>query len=126
MNKGKAVNLTMHKATPDQVEAGIFDLEGEAREQLLALLDFAEPPTAWEVRTRAADIADLAVATGAERAMIGGALWLMHPLAVALLARGIFPAFAFTRRETVEQEQADGTVRKVAVFRFAGWVPVVE
>ena len=51
MNKDKAVNLTMHKSTPDQVEAGVFDLEGEAREKLLKLLDFAEPPTAREVRT---------------------------------------------------------------------------
>ena len=119
------VNLTMHKATPDQVEAGIFDLEGGAREQLLKLLDFAEPPTAREVRTRAADIADLAVATGAERAMIGGALWLMAPLAEELRGQGIEPVFAFSRREVVEEAQADGTVKKVAVFRHAGWVPAL-
>ena len=58
--------------------------------------------------------------------MIGGALWLMGPLARALRARGLDPVFAFSRREVAEEVQADGTVRKVAVFRFAGWVPVVE
>ena len=125
MNKDKAVNLTMHKSTPDQVEAGVFDLEGEAREQLLALLDFAEPPKAREILDRAHNIADLAARAGAEKAMIGGALWLMAPLAERLRGRGIEPMYAFSRRETVEEAQADGTVRKVAVFRFAGWVPAL-
>ena len=38
---------------------------------------------------------------------------------------GIQPVFAFSVRETEEQKQADGSVRKVAVFRHAGFVPAV-
>ena len=58
-------------------------------------------------------------------AMIGGALWLMAPLAAALREQGIEAVFAFSVRETEEQKQADGSVRKVAVFRHAGFVPAV-
>jgi hypothetical protein len=58
--------------------------------------------------------------------MIGGALWLMPALATELMDHEIEPVFAFTKRETEEQPQPDGSVRKVAVFRHAGFVPVVE
>ena len=120
------LNLTQHAATPDQIEAGVRDLEGSALLHLRAFLTFDAIPTKREVLDRALDIADLAARAGAERAMIGGALWLMHPLAVALRDRAIEPVYAFTRRETVEEAQPDGTVKKVAVFRHAGWVPAVE
>lgn len=58
----------------------------------------------------------------AERAMIGGALWLMAPLELALRAVGIEPLYAFSERTSAEQIQIDGSVRKVAVFRHVGFV----
>ena len=119
------LNLTAHQATPDQIQAGVLDLRGEAPEQLLKLLDFADIPTAEEIRTRAKVIAERAAETGHRRAMIGGALWLMAPLAEELRGQGIEPVFAFSRREVVEEAQADGTVKKVAVFRHRGWVPAL-
>jgi hypothetical protein len=120
-------NLTQHLATAEQVAAGVFDLEGEAREKLASLLTFITLPTEQEIRDRAHDIALLlGVEHGAcQRAMIGGALWLMAPLAEALREQGVEPLFAFTIREVVEEKQADGSVRKTAVFRHAGFVPAV-
>jgi hypothetical protein len=55
-------------------------------------------------------------------AMIGGAPYLMAPLESALRAHGITPVYAFSVRESVDQVQPDGSVRKVAVFRHAGFV----
>lgn len=124
------INLTQHEASRDQIAAGVFDLPAAARAELQSLLTFGELPDRQEIRTRAERIADLAAlhaaSVSAKRAMIGGALWLMAPLAAALRKRGIEPLFAFSVRETEEQRQADGSVRKVAVFRHAGFVPAVE
>jgi hypothetical protein len=130
------VNLTQHPATPEQRVVGVFDIEGFDLVQLKAALTFEEIPTADEIEHRAQAIAVMAyyelIAKHREdwtvhpRAMIGGALWLMGPLATALRGREIEPVFAFTKRETVEEQQADGSIRKTAVFRHAGFVPAVE
>lgn len=139
------MNLTQHAATADQLAAGVFDLPAPARADLQALLTFGDLPDGPEIRARAEQIAGLAAlhASAEDRAdddgalpsgdtggfalhaMIGGALWLMAPLAAALREHGIEPVFAFSVRETEEQKQADGSVRKVAVFRHAGFVPAV-
>ena len=139
------MNLTQHAATADQIAAGVFDLPAASRADLQTLLTFGDLPDEQEIRARAERIAGMAVlhasaedradddgllpegdAGGfALRAMIGGALWLMAPLAAALREHGIEPVFAFSVRETEEQKQADGSVRKVAVFRHAGFVPAV-
>ena len=117
------INLTQHPASPEQIEAGVIDLPAADKAELAALLTFNNPPTADEIRARAASVAARAV--GHEAAMIGGALWLMGPLTAALRAAGVRPVFAFTRREAEEQPQADGSVKKVAVFRHAGFVEAV-
>jgi hypothetical protein len=139
------MNLTQHAATADQIAAGVFDLPAAARADLQALLTFGELPDEQEIRARAEQIAGMAAlyASAEDRAddagalpegdaggfalhaMIGGALWLMAPLAAALREQGIEAVFAFSVRETEEQKQADGSVRKVAVFRHAGFVPAV-
>lgn len=139
------MNLTQHAATADQLAAGVFDLPAAARADLQTLLTFGDLPDEQEIRARAEQIADLAAmhASAEHRAdddgampvgdlggfafsaMIGGALWLMAPLAAALRDQGIKPVFAFSVRETEEQKQADGSVRKIAVFRHAGFVPAV-
>jgi hypothetical protein len=120
----KILNLTQHYATPDQIAEGVVDLVGPAREALIDMLTFDEPPTPMGVARRAKRIAELATKAGAERVMIGGAPYLMASLEKALFAAGIEPFYAFTRREVVETVQADGIVRKVVEFRHAGWVMV--
>ena len=138
------INLTQHPATLDQVAAGVFDLSKVARAELQTLLTFASLPDRAEIEFRANRIADLAAQYAiaddraddgnltardsggfAIHAMIGGALWLMAPLAAALRAQGFEPVFAFSVRETEEQPQPDGSVRKIAVFRHCGWVPAL-
>lgn len=139
------MNLTQHAATADQIAAGVFDLPAAVRADLQSMLTFGELPDEQEIRSRAEQIAGMAAmcASGEDRAdddgalpagdaggfalhaMIGGALWLMAPLADALREQGIEPVFAFSVRETEEQKQADGSVRKDAVFRHAGFVPAV-
>jgi hypothetical protein len=118
----KIVNLTQHPASAEQVEAGVFDLEGADLDHLLRLLTFAEPPSREKLAERASAIAGLAAEYGARAAMIGGAPFLMAPLEAALLERGVRPLYAFSRRESDEQAQPDGSIRKVAVFRHLGFV----
>ena len=139
-----AMNLTQHPATPEQVSAGVFDLPAGAVNNLKRLLTFDALPDAEEVQVRAQDIAALAalLASGEDRegegepapsdlgqfalyAMIGGAPYLMAPLEVALRNHGIEPVYAFSVRESAEQAQPDGTVRKINIFRHAGFVPAV-
>ncbi|HSW52952.1 MAG TPA: hypothetical protein VLG93_06965 [Sulfuricaulis sp.] len=129
------LNLTQHPASADQIAVGVVDLAGDELASLKDALTFGELPTEQEIRDRAEHVAELACMNGLggddgddpfpAQAMIGGALWLMAPLAEALRARSIEPLFAFSVRETEEQKQSDGSVRKVAVFRHAGFVPAV-
>ena len=46
----------------------------------------------------------------------------MSALEKALVDYGVCPYYAFSRRESVEEVQADGSVRKTAVFRHAGFI----
>ena len=125
------INLTQHPATPEQRSSGVVDLPDEERKVLQAALTFDAPPTALEIVGRAAHIALIAARhlAGAEdiarEAMIGGALWLMAPLADALRDEGITPLFAFSRRVVVEETLADGSVRKVTVFKHGAFVPAL-
>ncbi len=43
-----------------------------------------------------------------------------------LAYRGITPLYAFTRRESVEEVLPDGSTRKTAVFRHAGFIPACQ
>ncbi len=126
------INLTQHQATAEQIAAGVIDLPPAEREALTALLTFDTLPTRQEIEDRAADIAELAAYNGiccddgddsfVDAAMIGGAPYLMPALDATLRAADITPLYAFSVRESVEQTQADGSVRKVNVFRHAGFV----
>jgi hypothetical protein len=134
------LNLTQHAATADQVAAGVVDLPPEARQMLRELLTFEEIPTAEELDERAQNVAVLARrAFARDRAltavMVGGAPFFMSYLEGALKIEGdlaedleVEPPFrprvlyAFSRRESVEEMAADGSVRKVNVFRHAGFV----
>ena len=119
----KRVNLTQHPATPEQIEAGVFDLTGDNLGHLKCLLTFDEPPFEVVLRNRAIDIAALAYRSGAQTAMIGGAPFLMAPLERRLIELDIYPMYAFSKRESVEMVQDDGSVRKIAVFKHVEFVP---
>ena len=117
----KILNLTQHKATPDQEKAGVYNLEGDKLEKLKELLTFPELPTGYVVWDRARKIADLAEQEGAKSAMIGGANYLMSWLENALLRRGINIKYSFSIRESQDIHLDDGTVIKQHVFRHIGF-----
>lgn len=123
------LNLTQHPATPEQVAQGVIDLSPALREDLSRLLTVDELPTLAQVRERCAAIAALMHSSHADEtptsAMIGGAPWMMQPLADALRQAGVASVLAaFSRRESVESIDASGAVKKTAVFRHVGFVPL--
>lgn len=89
-------------------------------------LGFIEPksnPDAQAViQEKAEALADKAVDSGCDRAMIGGAPYLMGPLENALSEKGITPEYAFSVREVVQVEKPDGTVANQSVFKHEGFV----
>lgn len=140
----RILNLTQHDATPEQIEAGVTcgDITDAQEADFRKLLNFDTLPTPAEVRERARQIAAYASKTTTlvdyggdsglcvneplQFAMIGGAPFLMAPLEEELRRVGITPLYAFSTRESVEQVQPDGSVRKVAVFRHQGFVQAEE
>lgn len=116
------LNLTQHKATPEQVAAGVVDLSDSDRASLSAAMTFNECPDERALVVRAETIAMTAAGIGHKSAMIGGAPYFMRPLEKALWAVGIRPLYAFSMRESVERTRPDGTVEKVAAFRHVGFV----
>lgn len=126
------INLTQHPATAEQADAGVADLPAEMRADLIKLLTFDRLEEAVnEVTERAEKIAALAeeyldvigVKIINRAALVGGAPFLMAPLEGALRRRAINPVYAFSKRESIEERLPDGSVRKTAVFRHAGFVP---
>ena len=103
-------NLTQHNPTADQMNAGV----GQIIDGVPELLSFDEPPTFSEMVARAEKIVG--------KAMIGGAPFFMPVLARAPYDRHYEPVYAFSRREVVETTEPDGSVKKTAVFRHAGFV----
>ena len=124
-SKGKILNATQHQATPEQVAAGIMDLPTEIRSELGKLLTFEELPTQTDLRIRSIQVVGMLLAQGAkpgDRIMIGGAPFFMEELADTIRRAGLRPCYAFSKRESVDQHQPDGSVRKMAVFRHVGLI----
>lgn len=114
------LNLTQHASTPEQRRAGVRDLPDTV--PLSELLTFPSLPTPGQVRETARFLASLAAETGLSTAMIGGAPFLMEPLAQELRKLGIEPVFAFSKRVSVETLNSDGSTSKTSVFRHLGFV----
>ena len=124
----KILNCTQHRATAEQISAGVVDLDDATRSKLTELLTFNEVPGMSDLNDRSVAVARLIApiyrATGADAAMIGGAPFFMTSLESALLGESMRPVYAFSRRESVETVDADGAVKKTSVFRHAGFVEV--
>ena len=116
----RILNLTQHYASQDQVEAGVYEPADKGLVQ--GLLTFNAIPTKDVLMDCAKSLASVGEMEGATHCMIGGAPFFMSYLEYALILVGITPVYAFSVRESVDQEQADGSVRKVAVFKHMGFV----
>lgn len=126
------INATQHASTAEQVAAGVYrDLN------VSQWLTFDELPSQLEMEFHADEIGSIIWEAHSEEmkanfiepreepcyAMIGGAPWFMPVLERVLRDNyGIRPIYAFSKRESVEEVQADGSVRKTAVFRHAGFI----
>lgn len=140
-NMVKILNLTRHRATPEQVADGVIDLHDDDYRELCNLLTFTKLPTRAEVQWRAYQIASLAHAAESHLAndvgneirhqgeyiqhvMIDGAPFLMTELSTKLAIRyGYRVVYAFSRRVVTETTLSDGTVEKVSSFKHLGFVP---
>lgn len=118
------LNLTQHKTTKEQAEAGVVDLPEDARGALCTLLTFESLPDMVQLEERAREVVKIAKLQHANKAMIGGAPFFMGTLERHLKAAGFRVFYAFSRRESVEQTLTDGSVKKVNVFRHLGFVEV--
>lgn len=118
------INLTQHPATAEQQAAGVVDFIPEIKSQVCELLTFDTLPTSSEIHARAKKLAGIAAAWGFKAAMIGGAPFLMSALEAELNRSDVTPLYAFSVRDSVEQQQPDGTVRKLNIFRHLGFVSV--
>ena len=117
----KIINMTQHTATPEQIEAGVFDPTPVIAQQIKTLLTFDEIPSPNEMARRAKLLAVLADEAGADAAMIGGAPFFMSALERTLAGLRVKPLYAFSRRESVEEVVNGQTVKK-SVFKHAGFV----
>jgi len=118
----KILNLTQHVATPDQVTAGVVEPSTELKSKISRLLTFDEQPTGPEIAHRAHLLTNIVRFSGCDSAMIGGAPYLMGALERQLWAREITPLYAFSVRRSVEEHQADGSVKKSQVFAHVGFI----
>ena len=117
------LNFTQHPATPAQLKAGVEEPRPLIKEEIRSLLTFEEMPTPDEVQERAEALATLAASMEADGVLVGGFPALMGPLQRSLMLRGIAVFYAFSRRETVEEIQDDGSVRKQSIFKHLGFIP---
>lgn len=118
----KILNLTQHSATLEQIAAGV--VEPADKHLVQALITFDNLPDANELKAKAAALAQMAAYDRFDTVMIGGAPFFMAPLEKALRERNIKILYAFSKRESVDELQTDGSVKKIQVFRHAGFVEV--
>lgn len=118
------VNMTQHQATPDQLAAGVHDLTAEGRTILSKNMTFSSPPSRETLLSCAEYLIQIIEGEypNATTVMIGGAPYLMAPLVERLTAHGIAAIYSFTKRESVDVHNADGSVTKNAIFKHVGWV----
>lgn len=115
-------NFTQHQLTEEQKKDGIRELPPEQAAQVRELLNFENKPGSREVQVRAEQLAEVAAAAGAGGVMLGGAPFLMPPLAASLQRRGIRTFFAFSQRRSTEVQTAGNRVEKRCIFCYEGLI----
>lgn len=122
----KILNLTQHRATPEQIAQGVVDPTDSERAGISKMLTFDDLPSEADLQGRAAALAEFALGIAAEvhaaSVMIGGAPYFMGNLERECWTAGLRPLYAFAKRVSIEEQQADGIVVKRNVFRHGGFV----
>jgi hypothetical protein len=129
------LNLTQH-VTTDEQEAQLVVEPRMTKDKIRELLTFEEIPSKEEIELRAEKLARIAVSEASHyagdtdnevwitRVLIGGAPFFMGALEKAVREMGFQPVYAFSKRESVDIPQPDGSVKKIQVFRHLGFVEV--
>lgn len=120
----RIVNLTQHTATEEQLKAGV--VEPSEKKAVQSALTFDTIPSPGEMNERAEFLARIASASICKKAMIGGAPFFMSTLEKALISAGITPVYAFSVRESKEEPDGNGGIKKVNIFRHAGFVEAFQ
>lgn len=123
----RIINLTQHKATPDQILAGVEDTKGVTREKLIAALSFHTLPTPGDIEASMQTLLNIMLGynpTADDKIgfMVGGAPYLMSEMVVFANVFKLY--YAFTQRVSIDIPQADGSVKKEFTFKHEGFVPV--
>ncbi len=121
--KIKILNLTQHTATPEQLEAGVF--EPKSKKRIQELLTFDSIPSKEQMELRARELALIAkqeLGITSKAVMIGGAPYFMSTLERVLKEEGFQVCYAFSKRECIEEKQSDGSVVKKTLFKHVGFV----
>ena len=136
------LNLTQHQATPEQIEAGVYDpnqpnaikealtfdtlpTQQELELRVLTLSALAAEEVYWQLlKTRPESEEQLPIEDQmlGMQVMVGGAPYLMPYLEKALKDVNLKAVYAFSKRESVEVVMEDGSVKKTAVFKHLGFV----
>lgn len=117
----KIVNLTQHNPTQEQIQAGVFNLPQRNYDSIKELITFSSDYTYETLLDVAQRIRAVLKYDGIKAAMIGGMPSFMPVLEKELLDNGISVYYAKSERVSEDQAQEDGTVRKVAIFKHAGF-----
>jgi hypothetical protein len=114
------INLTQHPASAEQMAEGVIDPQN--RGEVIALITFNsfEETEPQKMHERAEKLTRIAKNSGADAAMIGGALYFQSTLENALLAEGIQPCYAFSLRVTEEEILPNGDIKKTQIFKHGG------
>lgn len=118
----KIINLTQHACSNEQASEGV--VEPSNKKAVQAALTFVEIPTKETILASATTLAKIASQSGAKKAMIGGAPYLMGALEVTLKKVGIQPVYSFSERVSKEVVLEDGTTQKTSVFCHKGFIEV--
>ena len=114
------INLTQHKATPEQ---GEMVAQAVDNNEIRALLNVAPGASGMTLPGQVIGLTDWAeeVGAGEKIAMVGGHAYLTQALTARLVSLGWVVVMAETARESVEARQPDGSVVKRNVFKHCGW-----
>jgi len=141
----RILNLTQHDATEDQLAQGVFEPRTEIKEKIKTLLTFETLPTTLMIDDVSSKLATLAEDEFIDHlvnlnqlskddydenglpseceVMIGGAPFLMSSLESDLLARGLQPVYAFSKR-VVKEVKKGKSVKKIEEFTHEGFVRI--
>jgi hypothetical protein len=130
----RVINLTQHKATEEQKKAGVIDLPEDLQAELAKILTFDKLPGKELLEIRAKRAVNLLCENMnntvpkpefrvCDAVMIGGAPFFMTYLEKELSNARFLTVYSFSLRESVEETQPDGSVKKINIFRHKDFVP---